>query len=80
MLAKEASVCKQSLVQHNLNTCCAELHEIARHIRSRESVLFPPSKEEKKKIMCTLSGQNLLSFSLLILWEPVFLDRPASIS
>lgn len=48
-LAKEISAYKQLLLQHNLNTCCAELHEIARHIWSRESVLFPPSKEEKEK-------------------------------
>lgn len=45
--AKEILVCKQLLLQHNRTTCCAKLHEIARHIRSRESVLFPPSKEEK---------------------------------
>lgn len=50
--AKEILVCRQLLLQHNLKTCCLKLREIARHIWWRESVLFPPSKEEGEKRKC----------------------------
>lgn len=46
----------------------------------REKVFYFLPQRKKEKKISTLSGQNLLSFSLLILWEPVFLDRPVSIS
>lgn len=61
-----ALVCKQLLLRHNLNTCCAELHEIARHIWSRESVLFPPSKgrqKKKKKNRRIIGPKSALIFS-----------------
>lgn len=50
--AKEILVCRQLLLQRNLKTCCLKLREIARHIWWRESVLFPPSKEEGEKRKC----------------------------
>lgn len=48
-IKKEPSVCKQYLLQYNLNTCCAKLHEIARHILVARKCFVSSPTEKKEK-------------------------------